>query len=237
MRGADRIALLGGIAILRGVPPDELERLAQVCNWSTFEPEELVLAHMDRSTSVQFLTAGRARVVIHSANGKAVLLSHIEAGGTFGELAAIDGKPRSASVEAVESSIVASLASKDLMALLRRQPEVAISLLTALAADVRRLDERVLEFSTLSVRGRVLAELLRVARSIDATASEVVIAPAPSLSELSSRISTHREAVSRELSRLSQLGVAQREGSALRVLSVVRLAEMVEAMKGDEAAS
>jgi CRP/FNR family transcriptional regulator, cyclic AMP receptor protein len=60
-----------------------------------------------------------------------------------------------------------------------------------------------------------------------------VLSPSPTLADLADRISTHREAVSREMSRLAQLGVLKREGPDLRITSVKRLADMAAMAKGD----
>jgi DNA-binding Lrp family transcriptional regulator len=81
------------------------------------------------------------------------------------------------------------------------------------------------------VRNRVHAELVRLAR--DHGGSEALIRPAPTHSEIASRISTHREAVTRELSRLEGLGIIAREGRTLRVKDLARLEAMVEDFAAD----
>jgi hypothetical protein len=98
----------------------------------------------------------------------------------------------------------------------RNHPSVMLAVLHHLTARIRELTERVFEFSTLAVRNRVHAELVRLARE-HGGGKQAVIRPAPTHSEMASRISTHREAVTRELSRLHELGIIAREGRALRV--------------------
>jgi CRP-like cAMP-binding protein len=151
----------------------------------------------------------------------------------FGEIAAIDRKSRSASIEALEACTIASLTSSQFEALLLREPAVAMATLRQFAADVRRLSERVFEFSTLAVQNRIHAELLRLACESSPSGGEAVLSPAPSLSDISSRISTHREAVSRELSRLSATGLLRREGGNLRITDLARLTELVHEAKGE----
>jgi CRP-like cAMP-binding protein len=151
----------------------------------------------------------------------------------FGEIAAIDGKWRSASIEALEACTIASLTSDQFEALLVREPAVAMATLRQLAADVRRLSERVFEFSTLAVQNRIHAELLRLAGESRQPGGEAVLSPAPSLSDIANRISTHREAVSRELSRLSATGLLRREGGNLRITDLAKLSELVHEAKGD----
>jgi CRP-like cAMP-binding protein len=151
----------------------------------------------------------------------------------FGEISAIDRRPRSASVEALEACTVASLSARDFEQLMLREPAVATAVLRHLAAEVRRLSERVFEFSTMVVQNRVQAELIRRAAEAGQTSGEAVLSPAPSLSDIADRISTHREAVSRELSRLTTLGLLRREHGDLRITDVARLTKLVNEAKGE----
>jgi CRP-like cAMP-binding protein len=114
---------------------------------------------------------------------------------------------------------------------LQSHPAVLFAALRHLTTQIRALTERVFEFSTLAVRNRVHAELVRLAR--DHGGSEALIRPAPTHSEIASRISTHREAVTRELSRLEGLGIIAREGRTLRVKDLARLEAMVEDFAAD----
>ena len=112
---------------------------------------------------------------------------------------------------------------------LREQPEVAAVTLKRLTANVRDLSERVFEFSTLTVNNRIQAELLRLALAhLRDDEAPAVIAPAPTHAEIANRVSTHREAVTRELSRLTQAGVIERHSGKLVVLDLPRLRRMVE---------
>jgi CRP/FNR family cyclic AMP-dependent transcriptional regulator len=135
-------------------------------------------------------------------------------------------------VEAIETSTVASLAAVQFEELLLREPRVAVATLKHVAAEVRRLSERVVEFSTLVVQNRIQAELLRLAADAAKDRAGALLSPAPSLANIAERISTHREAVSRELSRLGSMGLLRREGANLRIVDVERLAKLVRDVRG-----
>ncbi|MGE0850150.1 MAG: Crp/Fnr family transcriptional regulator [Hyphomicrobiaceae bacterium] len=229
----ERISGLGRLPILARLPERTLERIAQSCAWRQYAPGEQILGYQDTSTDVSFLLAGKARAIIYSLEGKAVVFSDLRPGTMFGEIAAIDRKARSASIEALEPCTIASLSAEQFEALMLAEPSVALATLRHVAADVRRLSERVFEFSTLAVQNRIHAELLRLAGETQQKGREVVLAPAPSLSDIANRISTHREAVSRELSRLATIGLLRREGSNLRITNRPKLAELVHEAKGD----
>ena len=232
MLQSDRAATLKRVPIFAKLSDSALERLARSCTWGQHESGEEILSFQDASTRILFLLSGKARVVIYSSEGKAVVFRDLTAGTMFGEIAAIDRRPRSASVDALEPCTVASLSAESFERLILDEPSVAFATLQHLAANVRRLSERVFEFSTLLVQNRVHAELLRLAGEVSSQ-DEVVLSPAPSLSDIASRISTHREAVSRELSRLTAIGLLRRDGVDLTITSVSKLAKLVHEAKGD----
>jgi CRP/FNR family transcriptional regulator, cyclic AMP receptor protein len=221
------------VPVLTLLPEPAIERIGQSCSWREFAAGSQILGYQEPSSDVYFLVAGKIRVIVYSYEGKAVVFTDLGAGAMFGEIGAIDRKPRSASVEALEACSVARLSSDQLEILLLEEPRLALSLLRHLAGDVRRLSDRVLEFSTLAVQNRIHAELLRLVRTTAGDAREALLSPAPSLSDLAGRISTHREAVSRELSRLGGLGILRREGRNLRVTDIPRLVALVAEAKGD----
>jgi len=220
------------VPILAGVSDASLERVARACKWQEFEVGEQLVEYQDASKDVFFLTAGKLRVIVYSLEGKAVQFTDLKPGVMFGEIAAIDRAARSAGVEAIETSTVASLTADQFEELLLREPRVAVATLKHVVAEVRRLSERVVEFSTLAVQNRIQAELLRLAADAAKDAG-ALLSPAPSLADIAERISTHREAVSRELSRLASMGLIRREGTSLRIVDVARLARLVREVKGE----
>jgi CRP-like cAMP-binding protein len=168
-------------------------------------------------------------VTLFSVSGREVTFRDLNAGEMFGELAAIDGQPRSANVIALTDTLIASLSGEAFWQVLREQPEVAAVTLKRLVANVRDLSGRVFEFSTLTANNRIQAELLRLAQAhLQDDGEPVVIAPVPTHAEMASRVSTHREAVTRELSRLAKAGVIERRSGKLVVLDLARLRRMVE---------
>jgi CRP-like cAMP-binding protein len=97
--------------------------------------------------------------------------------------------------------------------LVEREPKVQRVLLRQLVMTIRRLTTRVYEFSTLAVNNRIQAELLRLANLTPQEGKCARITPVPTHVDIASRISTHREAVTRELNRLSKLGVLERRAT------------------------
>jgi CRP/FNR family transcriptional regulator, cyclic AMP receptor protein len=196
--------------------------------WSKrkFVRNETIVAHDEESSDIFFVLEGRARATVFSEDGRTVSYRDIGPGGIFGELAAIDGKARSATVVALEAVHAAKLTQTAFRELVGSRPAFAWALLNHLSKQIRRLSERVYEFSNLAVRGRLVRELLRLAEGGDQSGNGVSIVPAPTHFELSARISTHREAVSREMSALAKKRLIVKRSGALVLLDVAALREL-----------
>jgi CRP/FNR family transcriptional regulator, cyclic AMP receptor protein len=221
------------VAIFAGVPAETLARIQKRCSWRHYEPGEPIVDYLDTSDDVYFIGMGDARVSIYSVEGKAVTFTDLGPGDMFGEYAAIDGARRSATIEARTRWTVASLSGSAFRELLQQQPAVVLALLQQFVAKIRVLTTRVYEFSALAVGNRIQAELLRLANMSPQEGKSARISAPPTHSEIASRISTHREAVTRELNRLSRLGIIERKGGAMLVKDVDRLAEMVHEVTGE----
>ena len=230
----ERSAALRLVPALSGLSDSSLARLASICTWRHCKSDTLLLDYQDQSTDVFFILAGKARVMIYAADGNAVVFCHLDCGSMFGELSAIDGGARSAAIETMSDCTVASLTAVQFEHLVTTEPSVGLATIRQLVGDVRRLSERVHEFSTLVVQNRIQAELVRLASATGHRhGNSPLLDPAPSLTDIAERISTRREGVSRELSRLTALGLVRREGSGLRINNLAKLREMVREAKGE----
>ncbi len=220
---------LSGIEFLRSLPADAVEDLAKRCQWHRYGPQQLIVGQEDETRDVFFIVRGKVRVIVYAASGKEVSFRDLGAGQMFGELSAIDGQPRSATVVALQDALMARMPPAVFLAMLERHPQIARRVMHYLVGLVRALSERVFEFSTLAVKNRIHAELLRLAREAGASnKGPQRISPAPTHAEIASRISTHREAVTRELNELVRAGLLERCSGGLIIRDVARLARLVE---------
>lgn len=224
---------LDKVAVFARLPADTLARIQKRCTWRHYKPGEPIVDYLDTSNDVFFIAAGEARVSLYSVAGKAVTFTDLGAGDMFGEYAAIDGARRSATIEARTGCHVASMSATVFRELLHQEPAVTLALLNQFVTKIRTLTTRVYEFSALAVGNRIQAELLRLAKLAPQEGNSARIAAPPTHSEIASRISTHREAVTRELNRLSRLGLIERRGSALVVKDIRGLAAMVHEVTGE----
>ncbi len=224
---------LDGVEIFAALAAEDRAALAGRCHWRRFMRGQQIIGHQEETRDVFFVIAGEVRATSYALSGKEVTYRNIAAGDMFGEYAAINGEPRSADVVALTDCLVASMSNTVFWEVLDRHPEVAAVTLKRLTSQIRVLTERIFEFSTLAVRNRIHAELLRLARSHPAEDNTAVIKPAPTHAELASRLSTHREAVTRELNALAHARLVERRGDALRINDVAKLSRMVQMVLGD----
>jgi len=176
-----------------------------------------------RSTDVYFLVEGSAEVIVYSYNGREVYVHTIGEGDVFGEIAALDGKPRSASVIAIAELRAIEMHGEDFMACLKSSPAAGIWVARRLALGVRRLTDRLFELNALNVQTRIHCELLRLAESGKPCSEGVEVRPMPTHAELAKRIGTHREAVSREISALSKSNLIRHDRRKMVIIDLERL--------------
>jgi CRP/FNR family transcriptional regulator, cyclic AMP receptor protein len=205
-------------AILDQLPDSDISLLASKWVERRYRAHQLVIEHGDSNCDVFFLLEGRARVTLFTEAGKEVAYQEMGQGDIFGELAGIDGKVRSASIVALEPALVARLPQGLFRDFVRSNPGFAWILLEHLSDRLRRMTNRVYEFSTLMVRQRLICELLRRAEGKWGADGAALLDPAPTHVELAAYISTHREAVSREMSALAKRRMIEKRGGSLVLL-------------------
>jgi CRP/FNR family cyclic AMP-dependent transcriptional regulator len=226
---------LSGVQILRGLDIVALAEIDQLASPARFSRNQVVIDQDADDQDVYFILKGKARALVYSLGGKQVTFRDIYEGEMFGEFSAFDDKPRSACVIAVSDLNVARLPAADFRDLTFKYRPVGEAVIQNLVGLLRRYSTRVAEFSTLSVATRLHAELLRLGQG-RARASQLVDRPDqiriedfPKHEVLASLIATHREAVSRELSRLAREGVVARDRGTLIIRDLNRLLALIAA--------
>lgn len=220
---------LARIPLFKSLNREAIRRLDTQCIWRRANAGDDILQYKDGGSDLYFVVQGHVRVLIQAISGKESILRDIESGEYFGELAAIDGLPRSAAIVAVTNAVIAKMPSPVFRQAVHEHPDVCDQLLMLLASQVRMLANRVNEYSTLDVRRRIYAELLRLARPAGTGASRSsIISPPPTHAEIAARVSSHREAVTRELKKLEAAGLLQRRRGAIVIVDAARLAQLID---------
>jgi CRP/FNR family transcriptional regulator, cyclic AMP receptor protein len=224
---------LDGVEMLKPLSAEARAEVARRCAWRTYQPDETVIDQTDAARDVCFVVEGRVRIVNHSLSGREISFDDIDAGGFLGELSALDGGARSASVVARKpDTVIAFLAPKAFQELVSSHPELALAVMRRLCAVVRRSNERIMDLSTLAANNRVQAELLRLATPLRRPDGSATLAPVPVHADIAGRVSTTRETVARVLSDLTRDGLVRKHGAALLIDDLDALQELVENVRG-----
>lgn len=214
------------ISLFDDLADAELSRIAELCVIRSYEKQTQILGEQEQTTDIFFVLSGTIRFSSYAPTGREVIYNEISAGGIFGEFAAVDGLPRSATVVALSDCRLARMSSKKFLEVLELHGKVSVRLIKLLVAKTRRMSERVFEVSALAVRERVRRELLRLATEGTEFRNGVVIRPAPTHYEIAARIGSHREAVTREVNRLEAAGIVEVRRRQLRIIDIERLQQM-----------
>ena len=215
------------VDLFSSLPPGTVRRLERECRWQMFDTGDVIIDRGEEYTDVYVLTAGLARVLNYSENGKVIDYATLGKGDIFGELAAIDGLPRSASVVTQTPSTMAVLAGDKFVDLIINNPSASLALLQRLAGIVRYSDKRINDFSLLKAEQRVCIELLRLAEPVPGNLEELIIHRLPTQSNIANSAGVARETVGRIFSRLARKKIIARQGKTLRLRQPKTLEQMV----------
>lgn len=224
---------LRGINLFQKLADHVIEGLNKRCTWRRYRINEQIIDRQDNSRDVYFVSRGTVRIVNYSLSGREVTFDDVQEGEVFGELAALDGAPRSANVVALSEVVVGMMSPEVFQHTLIEHPNIALLLMTRLAHVIRASTGRIMDLSTLGANNRVYAELLRLAKPNAKNDNTAVIDPIPIHGDIASRVSTTRETVARVISDLSRKSIVLRQDNSLHIPDVTRLADMVEQFRGE----
>ena len=165
---------------------------------------------------------GRVKVSMASGDGRERITGLLEVGEFFGELALIDGRPRSATVTALAPTRVSALSRNDFLDLLSRSPDLSMELIRVLVDRLRESDHQAAAMSFLGVRERTKRALLHLA-STDPQSSPGPTAFGPPVThqQIADLVGSSRETVTRAIQQLKRAGEVEQKGKRYRLRPAV----------------
>ena len=137
----DPIGTLRAVPLFAEVGQEALAVLATRLRRRSFRRNEVIIHRGDPAGALHVIRSGRVKITLPSEEGDETVLALLGAGACFGEIAALDGGPRSATVTAVEPTETLALLREDMLSFARENPDFAQALIVTLAARLRRVDE------------------------------------------------------------------------------------------------
>ncbi len=221
-------SLRGSALLLEALPATNAE-LEGMCTWYWCPEGVQIFDRSDHHTDVFFIAQGTVRVVDHAASGQEVAFSDLEAGTVLGELSAIDGKPRSATVFAAEDTLLAKVEAEAFLGFLFRQPDVGRRLMHYFVTTIRALNSRVVGLSSMSSVQRVYGEILQMSEPDPEGEGRWKINSMPQHKEIAVWAGTTPETVARAIGELLKAEIVKRRHKTLLILDRQRLHELATA--------
>jgi CRP/FNR family cyclic AMP-dependent transcriptional regulator len=158
------LASLAAIPFFGGLDPDALERLAASMRSRRFRRGEVIFHIGDPGDALFVIVSGEVKISLPSETGDEAILATLRPGDVFGELALLDGAPRSASASALMPTETVILPRDRFRELIATETGVRDALLASIAGELRRLTTHVEELHFLDITGRLAARLVRLAQ-------------------------------------------------------------------------
>lgn len=210
--------MLSDIPLFQDLREEQLEFLTTLTHNFTYPRNSILMNQGERSNSLFVVLEGRLKVTAIGTEGRQTLLAYLGPGDFVGELSLLDDGPRSATVEAVESTQTMLVTQDVFHRFVESFPETLLPMLRMMASRLRILDETVCSLTTLGVYGRVSRVLQQQATEKDG----ILIVPRMTHQEIAEMVGSSREMVSRIMKDL-RLGGYIRNDSKRRILVVKKL--------------
>jgi CRP/FNR family transcriptional regulator, cyclic AMP receptor protein len=150
-------------SLFRGLPHKTIDRVAALATRRSYEENTIIFMRGDPGDSLCGVVTGRVRISASRAGGKEVFLNIMEPGDAFGEIALLDGSPRTATATAIARTELMILQREAFFALLRTEPQLAEHLIQLLCKRVRWTAEQMEDSALLTVPAKLAKRLLSLA--------------------------------------------------------------------------
>ena len=194
-----------------------------------FSAGELLFSEGEPCSGLHIISKGKVRIFKTSVNGREQVLAVNVPGESVAELPVFDGGPFPASAAAVEDTEIAFISRRDFHAFCVEHPEVPLKVLSVVGGRLRRLVGIIEELSFTTIRQRLIALLVKLARTQGKTTDRGIEFLLPSThQELANQLGTVRELISRNLMRLQAEGLLEVDARQIVVRDLKGLGALLE---------
>jgi CRP/FNR family transcriptional regulator, cyclic AMP receptor protein len=219
----DVVEVLRSTALFAGLDDDALAALRGSCTRRAYGRGQYLCYQGDEGDRLLIVVSGLLKVVLTSPRGEEVVLNTLGPNESAGELAILDGGPRSASIVAVEPSTVLILGRATLLDVMGRHRAVLDAVLRTLGGLVRRLTEQAGDLIFLDLGGRLAKLLLQLAENRTPGTGNVVLDLGLSQSDFAAMVGATRQAVNRALALMAARGLISLDGRTIVLRDVAGL--------------
>ena len=202
------IEYLQRVPLFSSLDADQLMLILNRCTKKNYQFGTVLFREKDPGNDFYIILSGSVKIFTTGANGEEKILSVLNAGDSFGELALIDGLPRSASAAAVENSVMLQLSKSDFLDVLREHFDITLSIMQELSRRLRETNEHVRDLTFLDSRTRVLKQLILMAnRSGKRVGTQISLRNVLNYDELAKMAGVKRDVLLQVLHELRSKGI------------------------------
>ncbi len=228
IEGRPLAGTLSAIPLFAGLDAAGMESLGREMRVRRFRRNEVIFHQGDPGEALFIVLAGAVKIVLPGESGDEAILATLRPGDFFGELALLDGAPRSATAAALEATETLVLPRDRFRELIATQPTIRDTFLAAVARELRRLTSHVEELHFLDITGRLAARLVRLASEHGTTRPDGTIRLNSPLTQgdLAAMVGCTRQSVNKLLGLFVDDGLIRLDRDALVILDTDGLARM-----------
>jgi CRP/FNR family transcriptional regulator, cyclic AMP receptor protein len=152
-------------SLFRGLPPQTIEQIVSLVSRRAYKAGAVICMRGDPGDSLYGVVTGRVRISTSAPGGKEVFLNVMDPGDAFGEIALLDGQPRTATATALSAAELIVIRREDFLTLVQQEPRLAVHLIELLCKRVRWTSEAMEDSSLLSAPARLAKRLVSLAGS------------------------------------------------------------------------
>ncbi|MEA2641023.1 MAG: family transcriptional regulator, cyclic receptor protein [Chloroflexota bacterium] len=210
---------LGRTALLADLSLEIVEQLAAASQISTYRRGDVLMSCGEPGETLHIVVAGKVKVIVPADTGDVAVVAILGPGDFVGELSMIDGGPRSATIEAIDSVRTIVVARPAFQKTMRAYPALMERLLRILAGRLRQTTLLATDLAFLDLRGQVAKRLLDLAAQYGRRTTDGAIEISLPLTQvdLAAMIGGTRESVNKQLSWFEQNGAIERRGRQIYV--------------------
>jgi len=190
------IAILRNHPIFGKLPGRMIERLASYVKKQGVRRGATIFSKGDPGTALMGVLTGSVKISVPAPNGRETVLNLIQQGQLFGEIALLDGRPRTADAVAVSDCELLIIERRDFIPFVHEHPEVGLKLIEILCGRMRRTTQQVEDLMFLNLPGRLAKVLLRLADEVGGALPRKISA---TQQEISQMIGVSRESINKQL--------------------------------------
>jgi CRP-like cAMP-binding protein len=224
-RPPDKLSLLRNHVLFRDLPPPIIDRIGSYMKIRKIPRGATIFTKGDPGTGLIGVLQGSVKISIASADGRDIVLNIIQAGEIFGEIALLDGHPRTADATAMSECELMVIERRDFMQFLRTQPDMTLKFIEILCARLRRTSEQVQDLTFLNLPTRLAKALLQLQAETSTPNGKVAITQR----ELSQIIGRSRESTNKQLRAWSKRGWIALDRGGVTVVAPDQLTDIAEA--------